>query len=133
MRVPLALLAALLAAPLALGVAPPSAEPVVLALPGAWLTQYATPAMVVQPGGSLSLLNADIMYHDVVSRQTGPDGQPWCGNFAPGACPLFWSRLASIGEQVPVLGVEHARAGATYTFYCTRHSGMQGTLVVLPA
>lgn len=112
--------------------APPSATPSVVVLPGGWLTQYATPVLAIPPGGALDLYNVDVMYHDVVSHEVGPADQPWCANFETGSCPLFWTRLAGLGEQVPVLGLEHARPGGTYTFYCTKHNGMQGTLVVLP-
>ncbi|MCA1813467.1 MAG: hypothetical protein LC624_05900 [Halobacteriales archaeon] len=132
MRVAL-LLGVVALAPLAGAAALPSV-PVVLALPGAWLTQYATPAMVVQPGGALGFWNLDVMYHDVVSHELGPAGQAWCMNFQVGHCPLFWSRLANLNEQVPVLGLENAVPGAQYSFYCTKHNdSMQGTLVVLPA
>jgi len=126
-------LLALLLVPFAAAVVPLPATPTIVALPGAWLTQYATPAMVMQPGGGVNVLNLDIMYHDVVSVAVGSDAPFWCTNYQVGHCPLFWSRLANLAESVPVLGLENAAPGGTYAFYCSKHSGMTGTLVVLPA
>jgi hypothetical protein len=124
------LLALLCVLPAASALTAPAAEPAIVSLPGAWLTQYATPVMVVQAHSPLDALNLDIMYHDVVADQAGPGDRPWCANFEVGRCPVFWSRLANLGEEVPVLGVDTAPAG-TYTFHCTKHEGMTGTLVVL--
>lgn len=114
--------------------ATPRAGPIVLAGPGAWTTNYATPGVAAQVGGSLLFVNGDIMRHDVVAYNAfGSDSAPWCaGAYAPGRCPLFWSALMGSGESTPVLGLENLVAGRTYTYYCSIHAGMHGTLVALP-
>jgi plastocyanin len=74
---------------------------------------------VTQVGGPLSYTNGDIVQHDVVARDRGPDGGP-----------LFHSRLAGLGEPVPVEGLDRVESGKSYGFYCSLHPGMQGTLIV---
>lgn len=127
----LAVLSAVL--PLAIPAPAPAAGTPIVAGPGGWLTTYATPVAVTQPGGVVVIVNADVMWHDVISNATGPDTQPWCGGFPAGACPLFWSDRALTGETQPVQGLENAVPGQAYSFYCGPHPGMKGTLVVLPA
>ena len=124
--------------------------PAVVAIPGSFLTTYATPVTVVPQGGSLTFLNLDVAQHDVVSKQifaeptvtdwccpdpdpTNPN-QPVCQlQFYASHCPLFWSALAGLGGTTPVLGLENLQAGQIYDFYCTIHPGMFGKLIVLPA
>jgi outer membrane protein assembly factor BamB/plastocyanin len=94
------------------------ASPAVVAGPGGASTGYATPAMVAFAGGSLTFLNMDIVQHDVTATDKGPDGRP-----------LFQSKLIGLGETAPVSGVEKLKAGS-YTFFCSIHPGMKGTLAV---
>lgn len=131
-RQTLILLAALLLlAPL--GAAATPGTPIA-AGPGAWLTDFATKVAVVPVGGELTFVNADLMRHDVVAFHVyGEDDQPWCLLFAAGQCPLFWSELASLGETVPVLGLDRLDVATPYAFYCTLHPQMKGTLVAVPA
>jgi plastocyanin len=111
--------------------------PVVLSVAAAQFYGYATPAMVVQQGGELSYANFDIVQHDVV-QDVETDGvankrkDSWCKEFKKGECPLFWSPRASLGEQVAVKGLQNLKAGQTYTFFCTLHPGMKGTLLIQP-
>jgi plastocyanin len=111
--------------------------PVVVSGPAGQFYGYATPAMVVQPSGTLSYANFDIVQHDVV-HDVGEDGiankkkDKWCREFKKGQCPLFWSPRASLGETVEVKGLQNLTAGEVYTFFCTLHPGMQGSLVVAP-
>lgn len=123
-------------APLPVVAAASVAKPPVFVVtgPSAQTVGYLTPVVAVQRGGALTLVNADIMRHDVVALgSAGPSDQPWCERFEGYPCPLFWSDLAGLGGQRPVLGLENVAPGATYTYYCTLHHGMKGTLVVLPA
>lgn len=80
---------------------------------------YLTPVMVVEKGGRLSYTNGDIVLHDVVAREKAADGRP-----------VFQSRLAGLGETVPVEGLDRVESGRTYEFYCSIHPGMQGQLIV---
>ncbi|HEX8067760.1 MAG TPA: PQQ-binding-like beta-propeller repeat protein [Thermoleophilaceae bacterium] len=91
----------------------------VVAGPGATYTTYATPVMTTTVGGQLSFVNLDLPQHDVVADEKGPDGRP-----------LFRSRLAGVGEVVPVEGLDRVRSGQTYGFFCSIHPGMRGQLAV---
>jgi plastocyanin len=100
---------------------------------------YLTPQIVVNQGGTLQYSNFDVVRHDVVQDVAadhtafkGPRSkQPsWCRQFKKHQCPLFYSKLQGVGQTENVLGVNNLKAGA-YSFYCTLHPGMKGTLTVL--
>lgn len=111
------------------GGSPPGGS-VVVAQPGSFATSYTTRVTTARKGGSLTFVNGDLQPHDVVAYgHVGPDGQPWCGKYPEGKCPLFWSELIGVGQTTPVLGLEHLEPGASYTFYCTIHPSMRGTLI----
>jgi len=111
----------------------PSAESTVVSVAQAQSYGYATPYMVVQHGGKLQYANFDIVRHNVVqdpaadhkARKSGP----WCSNYPKGKCPLFWSKLIGLNQSEQVLGINSLKPG-TYSFYCSLHPGMKGTLVV---
>lgn len=103
--------------------------PAVIAGPGAFLAGFATPTVVAQPGAPLTFANADVVSHNVVSTDLGPD-TPACAaaGFAVGQCPVFWSATIPAG-QTAVNGTENLVAGRTYAFYCVVHPvSMRGTL-----
>jgi polyvinyl alcohol dehydrogenase (cytochrome) len=109
------------------------ADPVIVSGPGAFITNYATLAMVKPQGNGLTYLNLDPIAHDVQADGVfGPDTNPWCpaGNFPLRRCPLFWSPVIGVGQQTAVLGTKTLPAG-TYPFYCSIHPGMKGSLVVV--
>jgi plastocyanin len=84
---------------------------------------------VAQPGAPLTFGNADVVSHNVVSTDFGPD-TPACAaaGFALGQCPVFWSPTIPAG-QTAVNGTENLVAGRTYAFYCAAHPvSMRGTL-----
>jgi plastocyanin len=112
-------------------------EQQVLSGPGGQFYGYLTPVVVVEKKGKLAYSNADILQHDVVHDARadgvyGPSKKRWCKAFRKGKCPVFWSKRAGLGQTVPVLGLGAVKAGQTYTFFCTLHPGMKGTLVVAP-
>ena len=82
-----------------------------IAGPGAFATNYATPIVTMAKGSSATFANADPISHDVIAD----DGS-------------FRSELISVGST-PIVGVEALEAGE-YGFYCSLHRNMTGTLVV---
>lgn len=117
--------------PPAAGVAVPTAN---VTGPGSQNVGYTMPAAVYVQGGSLTFANVDIFLHDFVATEDhGPGTRPWCVDFAPGNCPLFWTPLLATGETALVQGLELTEAGRIYKFHCTIHPPMEGKLVVLGA
>jgi plastocyanin len=98
---------------------------------------YLTPAMVLSKGsGKVVYTNLDVVRHDVVQdvRTDGVAGKgkdPWCKRFGKGKCPVFWAPLLGVGESAQVQGLKNTVAGKTYTFYCSLHPGMRGSLAVV--
>jgi polyvinyl alcohol dehydrogenase (cytochrome) len=88
----------------------PGAGNTVVAGPGAVVTTYATPAVTIQHGQSLSFTNLDVPQHDVQGNG-------------------FGSPLISTGQSTPVAGVDTLAPGS-YPFFCSLHRNMTGTLVV---
>jgi len=115
-----------------------AADLVYVSGPGGPFVGYTVPAIVVAQGDNLTYINMDAFPHDVIARHSGPETD-WClaagiKDKLPGVqgCPLFWSSLIGITQQTPVLGLENIEPGATYTFFCSIHANMEGTLVALP-
>jgi plastocyanin len=109
----------------------------VVSPPAAQFYGYAAPVVVTEKGGQITYMNLDIAQHDVVQdpkadRIAGPRKKPWCKAFRRKACPVFWTRRIGIGQQTKVLGLGAVKPGKTYSFYCTLHPGMRGTLIVRP-
>lgn len=109
-----------------------------VAPPGAQFTQYATPIVVYQVGGTLTFYNTDPINHDFVAAPEGngigPSTQHWCFLYAPGPCPIFWAPLFNVTQHptgVSVEGLENVKAGQSYTFVCSIHANMTGTLNVI--
>jgi len=117
----------------------------VVALPQAKVTGYATPVIVAERGEEITFNNFDLEKHDVV-QDVETDGfgskkrLPWCPkkkkksahghDHDHGECPLFWSKLIGLGESTRILGLKNLKPGETYSFFCTLHHGMKGTLIV---
>ena len=101
------------------GLPTPGSGSAILTGPGAAALGYLTPVMVAEKDGSLSYTNLDVVQHDVVARDRAADGQP-----------VFRSRLAGLGETVPVEGLDRVESGSTYPFFCSLHTNMQGQLIV---
>lgn len=106
--------------------------PAAAAVPGSFAAGFATPVVAAQRGGELSFVNADLADHNFVALEAfGSDAKPWCDPNRKGRCPLFWSNLIGTAESTPVLGLDQTKSGVTYSFYCTIHPNMKGTLAVL--
>ena len=110
----------------------PASAPAFVTVP---VNRYATSQTVVVRAVAAknppTYTNADLDLHDVVALdEKRPAGSaPWCFQYEPGACPLFWSRLIGIGESTPVLGFDSTPPG-TYRFYCSIHPEMIGSVIV---
>jgi plastocyanin len=111
--------------------------PHVVAGPQAQFYGYLTPAVVASKAtGRVLYTNLDVVRHDVVQdvRTDGVAGKgkdPWCKRFAKGKCPVFWAPLVGLGETVELQGLKNTQAGKSYTFFCSLHPGMRGTLAVV--
>ncbi|MGH2808558.1 MAG: cupredoxin domain-containing protein [Actinomycetota bacterium] len=103
---------------------------------------YATPVLVVEKGGSLTYTNLDIIRHDLVHDVEtdgfgGPKRMLWCEKSGGdghhhdhgAACPVFWSKQIGLNGSATVLGLKNLKPGTIYTFFCTLHHGMRGTLI----
>ena len=103
--------------------------------PAAQFYGYIAPAIVTEQGGSVTYANMDIARHDVVQDVetdgvAGSQKQPWCKSYKKGTCPIFWTPTIGIGQQTEVQGLDKVKPGQTYSFLCTLHPGMKGTLIV---
>lgn len=116
-------------------------RPAVVALPQAKVYGYATPVIVVSQGEDVTFSNIDTDLHDVVHDvETDGFGSErmlrWCrgekedGHDHSQACPLFWTPLLGLGDTARIRGLGNVEPGETYTFFCTRHHGMKGRLIV---
>jgi polyvinyl alcohol dehydrogenase (cytochrome) len=113
------------------------ATPHIVAGPQAQFAGYLTPAMVAsKQTGRVLYTNLDVVRHDVM-QDVRTDGvaskgkDPWCKRFAKGKCPLFLAPLLGLGETAEVQGFKNTVPGRSYTFYCSLHPGMRGTLAVV--
>lgn len=108
---------------------PPSLDPGSVGTSGGY-----TPSFVVADvAGTLVLTNTDLRSHDLVSHELGPTDNPWCQDFVGHHfCPLFASPMAPpLGGQVVVDGTDQLVPGTTYSFFCSIHDWMEGTLVAI--
>ncbi len=110
---------------------------VVTSGPGSQFYGYTAPVIVIEKGGAVTYVNLDIAMHNVVQDPAadgiaGSNKQPWCRSYKKGQCPLFWTKQIAVGQQTEVLGLDKIEPGASYTFFCTLHESMRGTLVVSP-
>lgn len=101
---------------------------------------YLPDTMLVSRSLGLTLVNTDTARHDIVARDDRrPNGSaPWCDEFEdpedPAAenCPLFWSPLIpGGGSTTPIIGLQDTVEGRDYTFYCSIHPAMVGTIKVV--
>lgn len=92
---------------------------------------YLVTEIVADVAGTLTLVNVDLRAHDVVAFAAGPGDNPWCGRYAPSACPIFASPLIGLGQQAAVEGTEQLTPLERYTFYCSIHPWMTGTLTAI--
>ncbi|HVT21680.1 MAG TPA: multicopper oxidase domain-containing protein [Mycobacteriales bacterium] len=78
---------------------------------------YATKVVVISQGGTLNVVNLDNQQHTVTSDAVGKNGSP------------LFDRWVDAGRTETVTAASRLAAG-TYTFHCTFHPSMQGTLIV---
>lgn len=99
--------------------------------------QFVPSDVVVDVAGTLTFTNTDLVGHDVVAFDTGPDTNPWCGRYI-GDCPLFASPIVGLGGRTVVEGTDQLPASDplsattnTYAFFCSVHPWMTGTLTTI--
>ncbi|MGH2753119.1 MAG: cupredoxin domain-containing protein [Actinomycetota bacterium] len=124
-----------LAALVAFAAPTPANAAVALAGPGGFAAGFLTPVVVAAEGEAITFVNTDISPHDFVADgvflpRKPAKKAPWCSGFRRGKCPLFWTPTITAGETTEVSGIEFLKAGEQYPFYCSRHPGMKGTLII---
>ena len=110
-------LAVTLGVPLQAGATPGDVGGAIVAGPGGATLGYVSKVAVEPQGTPLTFVNLDQLAHTVTAVDRDPDGRPlFSGNALPGSTSI-------------VGGVDKLRAG-TYSFFCSFHPNMSGTLVV---
>jgi plastocyanin len=112
----------------------PAHAVVAAAPPGAAGTGYATENVVTAVGGPIEFVNLDIDIHNFTAFEEylpkkEAKSRSWCSAYKKKKCPVFWSQTIGPG-QTQVEGLDEIESGE-YTFYCTVHPAMKGTLQVL--
>lgn len=127
--------------------APLGVPALITALP---FERFTPDTITVSKSTGVAYANLDTEWHDVVAKTaTRPDGSaPWCAQYPLDpehpeieTCPLFWTPLLPPGAGDPqgvldrrsdttVRGLEDAKVGETYTFICSIHPRMTGTIEV---
>ena len=120
---------------LLLGSSMPAHAAVAVTGPGGFVAGFIPPAVVIAPGENITYANADVAPHNFVASDAfmpakSAKKSPWCSGFDKGRCPLFWSPTIVAGETTEVEGLERVKSGKQYTFFCTLHPNMKGTLIV---
>ena len=98
----------------------------IVAGPYAQNAGFATPTMVITKGSDASLVNADpLSPHSVVSTKTHrvKVGRRYVRK------PLFATNVVGSGTVVTIAGTSGLKPGS-YSFVCSLHGGMKGTLIV---
>jgi plastocyanin len=83
-------------------------------------------------GQAVTLTNADVTSHDIVSKASRPVRVRYGKRYYTVRVPLFRSELAPSGAQKDVKGVASLKPGS-YEFFCSLHTAMKGTLIVQEA
>jgi plastocyanin len=84
--------------------------------------RFASTTLTIAQGQVAALRNADIDQHNVSSDALARGGR----------APLFASATIGTGQRAAINGTQYLRSGR-YTFSCTLHSFMHGTLIVTHA
>lgn len=121
-------------AALTLGTIAPANAVVAAAAPGSYVAGWATPVVVAQSGGDVTVVNDDVAPHNFIASENYLPPKtarktPWCSAFKKKSCPLFWSETITIGETTTVQGLETIASGQ-YPFFCSIHPGMTGILAI---
>ena len=120
---------------LLIGTAAPAHATVAAAGPAGFAAGFLTPVVVAPQGEGVTFANADIAPHNLIATDAFIPKKKakkvkWCSAYDKGKCPLFWSETITAGQSTQVLGLERAKPGKQYGFYCSLHPNMRGTLVV---
>ena len=120
----------------------PLAQHEVLTGPGAEYYGYFPSELTIAKGDTILYTNYDLAPHDFVQDVEtdgfgGKPNVPWCEEeegHEPDehhhGCPVFWSKQIGNQQKTTVRGLNRVKPGTTYTFFCTLHHGMKGTLTV---
>jgi plastocyanin len=93
---------------------------------------FGAPYVLAVQGQALSLLNADTVAHTLTSVATKPKKVKYGRKYFTIRVPVFDSGSIGGAAVGDVKGVISLKPG-DYAFYCAMHTGMKGTLKVLPS
>lgn len=116
--------------------AAPASAVVAAAGPGGFAAGFATPVVIAPAATGVTFVNGDIQPHNVIANEdffTKKDAKKveWCKSYPKTKCPVFWSDTVAVGEFTSVLGIENLTSGQQYSFFCSIHPGMTGTLIAI--
>lgn len=114
----------------------PAKAVVAAAGPGGFAAGFATPLVIAPAATGVTFVNGDIQPHNVIANEDffskkAAKKIEWCKSYPTKKCPVFWSETVAVGETTPVLGIEDLVSGQQYSFFCSIHPGMKGTLVAI--
>lgn len=114
----------------------PAKAVIAAAGPGGFAAGFATPLVIAPMATGVTFVNGDIQPHNVIANEDflskkAAKKSPWCKSYAKRKCPVFWSETVAVGETTPVLGLENLTSGQQYSFFCSIHPGMTGTLIAI--
>ncbi len=112
----------------------PASAAVAVAAPGSFAAGFATPVVIAPAATGVTFVNGDIQPHNVIANEdflSKKDAKkfPWCKYYPKGECPIFWSDTVGQGGTAEVLGLENLTSGSQYSFFCSTHPAMTGTLI----
>lgn len=110
--------------------APAASAATIYAGPQAASFNYLTPHVTISAGEPLTLMNYDLVSHDVTSEDTyRPRKRKGQRRRRPPRL-LFGSALIGFGQSAPVNGAERMKPGRSYGYFCSLHPSMTGTITV---
>jgi plastocyanin len=110
--------------------APAASAATIYAGPQAASFNYLTPNVTISAGEPVTLMNFDLVSHDVTSEATYRPKRRKGQKRRPPPRLLFTSPLIGFGQSAPVEGTQRMKAGQSYRYFCSLHPSMVGSINV---